>query len=234
MQPADRIRLRHMLDAVREARGFAHGRTRKDLDEDRQLALSLVKLIEIVGEASLKLSDQARAELPNLPWPDIAGMRHRLIHAYHDIDFDRVWDTVIDDLPPLIEELRTPKGPPAPGGRRFLRATHTLGGRSGGHNLSRRRSKAASIRSTAAAGVSCSQILSTSQPTSRRERFTRASRDLLSQIFCDQNRSFLAGTVPCIGHPCQKQPSIYTASLQRENTMSARDRELFTGFVSTR
>lgn len=106
MQQADRIRLRHMLDAAREAHTYAQGRTRRDLDEDRQLALSLVKLIEIVGEASLKLSDEARAELPDLPWPDIAGMRHRLIHAYYDIDFDRVWDTVLDDLPPLVERLQ--------------------------------------------------------------------------------------------------------------------------------
>jgi len=36
----------------------------------------------------------------------IVTMRNRLIHAYFDIDLDRVWDTVIDDLPPLIHELK--------------------------------------------------------------------------------------------------------------------------------
>lgn len=79
MQPADRVRLRHMLDAAREARAFVEGRARQDLDEDRQLALSLVKLIEIIGEAATSLSDQTRREIPDLPWPDMIGMRHRLI-----------------------------------------------------------------------------------------------------------------------------------------------------------
>ena len=42
---------------------------------------------------------------PDIPWPLIVGMRNRLIHAYFDIDLDRVWDTVKDDLPPLIDQL---------------------------------------------------------------------------------------------------------------------------------
>jgi len=62
---------------------------------------------DIIGEAATKISASTRAELNHLPWTDIAGMRHRLIHAYHDIDFDRVWDTVIDDLPPLVESIES-------------------------------------------------------------------------------------------------------------------------------
>ena len=110
MRLDDRIRLRHMLDAAKEAQSFAFGRTRKDLREDRQLALSFVKLLEIIGEAATKIGDSTRSELPDLPWPEIAGMRHRLIHAYHDIDFDRVWDTVIDDLPALVKSIEAVLG----------------------------------------------------------------------------------------------------------------------------
>jgi uncharacterized protein with HEPN domain len=40
-----------------------------------------------------------------LPWANIIGMRNRLIHVYFDIDLDRVWDTVTDNLPPLIASL---------------------------------------------------------------------------------------------------------------------------------
>ncbi len=42
---------------------------------------------------------------PDVPWAQIVGMRNRLIHAYFDVDVDRVWDTVVDDLPPLIKQL---------------------------------------------------------------------------------------------------------------------------------
>jgi uncharacterized protein with HEPN domain len=42
---------------------------------------------------------------PSLPWLDVIGMRNRLIHAYFDVDLDRVWDTLTADLPPLTTEL---------------------------------------------------------------------------------------------------------------------------------
>jgi uncharacterized protein with HEPN domain len=52
MRNEDRIRLQHMLDAARDALGFAEGRTRQDLDSDRQLVLAVVKCAEIIGEAA--------------------------------------------------------------------------------------------------------------------------------------------------------------------------------------
>lgn len=105
MQPNDVVRLRHMLDAASEAVAFAAGKSRSDLDEDRMLALSIVKSIEIIGEAASKISDEARRESPAIPWQDIISMRNRLIHAYFDINLDIVWDTVTEELPRLLNEL---------------------------------------------------------------------------------------------------------------------------------
>ena len=105
MRPDDLVRVRHMLDAAREAREFARGRQRSDLDEDRQLVLATVKSIEIVGEAAARVSDETQAAHPTIPWAAAVGMRNRLVHAYFDIDHDRVWDTIADDLPPLIAQL---------------------------------------------------------------------------------------------------------------------------------
>jgi uncharacterized protein with HEPN domain len=56
MHKDDKIRLRHMLDAAREARSFIQGQSRKDLDLSRMLVLALVKDIEIVGEAGARVS----------------------------------------------------------------------------------------------------------------------------------------------------------------------------------
>jgi uncharacterized protein with HEPN domain len=105
MHKDDAIRLRHMLDAAHEAIEFAQGRTRVDLNGDRKLVLALVKDIEIIGEAAYQVSQTARDQLPGIPWDDIIGMRHRLVHAYFDINLDILWRTVQDDLPPLIAEL---------------------------------------------------------------------------------------------------------------------------------
>jgi uncharacterized protein with HEPN domain len=105
MLKADLIRLRHMLDAAKEAISFAKNKNRNDLYTDRMLALSIIKSIEIIGEAASTATKQFRNKHKEIPWANIVAMRNRLIHVYFDIDLDRVWDTVIDDLPPLITAL---------------------------------------------------------------------------------------------------------------------------------
>ncbi len=105
MQPDDDIRLRHMLDSAREASDFATGRSRTDLDDDRMLALAIIKSIEIIGEAASKISEACRLENGNIPWRDIIGMRNRLSHGYFDINLDIVWETVQTDIPHIIKLL---------------------------------------------------------------------------------------------------------------------------------
>jgi uncharacterized protein with HEPN domain len=95
-----------MLDAACEAVDFARERTRGDLTIDRKLVLALVKDIEIIGEAAYRTSQASRKKLPGIPWEDIIGMRHRLVHAYFDVNLDVLWRTVQKDLPPLISELQ--------------------------------------------------------------------------------------------------------------------------------
>lgn len=101
----DAIRLQHMLDAAQEAMEFARGRPRSDLNHNRMLVLSLVKAIEIIGEAAFRMSPETRSQIHDVPWEAIIGMRHRLVHAYFDINLDILWRTVTDELPALIEVL---------------------------------------------------------------------------------------------------------------------------------
>jgi len=75
MRDEDLIRLRHILDAASEARSFVKGRSRSDLDDDRQLAWALVKAVEIIGEAAYQIQEASRAEVRDVPWEDIIGMR---------------------------------------------------------------------------------------------------------------------------------------------------------------
>ena len=107
MNESDIIRLRHMLDAAREALSFVAGRNSEDLGRDRMLVLALVKEIEIIGEAASRISDESRKALPRIPWPKIIAMRNRLIHAYADVDLSIVWDTLTGALPDLLRELET-------------------------------------------------------------------------------------------------------------------------------
>ncbi len=106
-QHDDDVRLRHMLDAARQAVAFARGRQRPDLDRDVQLALALIRLVEIIGEAAKNVSPETESRVP---WRAIAGTRDRLAHASFDVDLDRRWQIVHVDLPPLMQAIEATLG----------------------------------------------------------------------------------------------------------------------------
>jgi uncharacterized protein with HEPN domain len=109
-QHDDGIPLRHMLDHALEAVEMLRGQERDDLKRDRILQLALVRLVEIVGEAATRVSQEGQARWPAIPWPQARGMRNRLIHGYDKVDLDVLWDTIQDDLPALIVQLREALG----------------------------------------------------------------------------------------------------------------------------
>jgi uncharacterized protein with HEPN domain len=106
MNPRDRVRLQHLADALNSAIRFVQGRERSDLDADEMLLFALVRAVEIVGEAASQVTAETRAQLPDLPWNSMVGMRNRLVHAYFDINRDILWTTVTEAAPPLVERLK--------------------------------------------------------------------------------------------------------------------------------
>lgn len=105
--PTDNIavRLRHMLDAAREAVGFCGGRTRADLGSDEVLALALQRLLVIIGEAAGRVPAEYREREKVIPWDDFVTICDRLIEEYANVDLDVVWNTVTARLPGVIREL---------------------------------------------------------------------------------------------------------------------------------
>ena len=106
MQEADLIRLKHILDASVEIQSFIKDKTQEEFKQDRKLHLSVVHLLEIIGEAGNQISEEVKEQYVDIPWKRIVGMRNRLIHGYFDIDLAIVWKTATEDIPPLIEEIK--------------------------------------------------------------------------------------------------------------------------------
>lgn len=109
--------MRHMRDHAREATAMVRGRERAELDNDRQLQLSVVRLIEIVGEAANRVSRETQREYPQVAWREAVTVRNRVIHGYDLIDLDVVWEIVTSDLPVLAEALDRILAGAADGGR---------------------------------------------------------------------------------------------------------------------
>jgi uncharacterized protein with HEPN domain len=106
MNPHDRVRLRHMADAIGAAMRFTSGRARGDLDTDEMLLFALVRAVELVGEAAARVTDETRSQMPDLPWAAIVGMRNTLVHGYFDINRDILWNTVTEAIPPVAQRLQ--------------------------------------------------------------------------------------------------------------------------------
>jgi len=101
MENKDVIRFKHMFDSVNAILVFINGKTRKHLTTDRMFSNAVVRELEILGEAANNISKNTQKLFPELPWKQMITMRNTLIHAYFDVDYNIIWETVNNDLPPL-------------------------------------------------------------------------------------------------------------------------------------
>lgn len=97
----DQVYLEHILGAIAKIEGFVVGISRNDFDQSELIQDAIIRNIEIIGEATKKISKSFTQNHPEVPWSSMAGMRDKLIHDYLDVDLDVVWKTVEVDMPLL-------------------------------------------------------------------------------------------------------------------------------------
>ena len=102
---ADTLRLRDMLDAAQAAIRVLGDHTADELENAEVLSLAVPHAVEIVGEAASRVSRPFCEAHPEIAWSAVTGMRHRIVHDYFAVDYQRLWDTVHNDLPLLIAQL---------------------------------------------------------------------------------------------------------------------------------
>lgn len=100
-------RLRDMIDYSQEAIVLLGPMTAEQMVADRRTFLAVSRCVEIVGEAGWKLSDKLKHAHTAIPWPLIAGMRHRLVHDYGRVDSSVVHKVITQHLPTLIVQVQT-------------------------------------------------------------------------------------------------------------------------------
>jgi uncharacterized protein with HEPN domain len=103
----DRARLLDISDAIEKIERYS-GISEDAFAQDELIQTWMVYHLQIIGEAVTQLSQEFRAQHPEVPWRAIAAMRHALVHAYFRVDLDEVWSVVRNDLPGLrvrVQEL---------------------------------------------------------------------------------------------------------------------------------
>jgi len=105
MRRDDSVYLRHILDAIAKVEVYLGGQGEMAFSQNTLLQDGVIRQIEIIGEATKRLSQQLRAKYGRIPWQDIAGMRDKLVHDYFGVDIGQVWLTATEDLPLLKVEV---------------------------------------------------------------------------------------------------------------------------------
>jgi uncharacterized protein with HEPN domain len=94
-----------ILESARTALDYVRGKSWDKFKKDSLLQDAVVRRLEIMGEASGRVSAETQKKYRHLPWQAMKGTRNRVIHEYDSIDLDVIWDIIENDLPFLVREL---------------------------------------------------------------------------------------------------------------------------------
>lgn len=95
-----------MVHAIETAQKLSAGLNEAEFLDDMRTQWAVYSQIVILGEAAGRIDRMFQKAHHGIPWANIIGMRHRLVHAYDSVDWARVWKTLSNDLPPLLRQLK--------------------------------------------------------------------------------------------------------------------------------
>ena len=95
------LSLRDILDSIDRIVQFVHGMDFEAFREDPKTIAAVERKLMLISEAAVRLGDDAERLCPGLPWRNVRGIGNWLRHRYDRVDVETVWNTVVDDLPPL-------------------------------------------------------------------------------------------------------------------------------------
>ena len=101
----DQVYLHHIRDAIARIQTYVEGLTQADFLDTPIVQDAVIHQIQVIGEAARRVSASFQAKSPAVPWRNIVGMRHKLVHDYMSVDLEAVWTTVQKDIPALRAEL---------------------------------------------------------------------------------------------------------------------------------
>ena len=102
----DPARIQHILEAIENINCFMDNKNLDSLKSDKMLYFAVVKNIEIIGEASYKLTNEFKERHSSIPWKQIEKMRHVLVHGYYSISPSLLYNVFTEDIPILHQYIK--------------------------------------------------------------------------------------------------------------------------------
>ena len=105
MKKDTKILLEHILDSINLIEEYVKGKDKFDFLKSKQLQDSVIRRIEIIGEAIKNIPNDIKETYTTIPWKNITGMRDILIHQYFGVDLNLTWKVIEEDLPELKNQI---------------------------------------------------------------------------------------------------------------------------------
>lgn len=101
-----KYRIRHILDAIDRIEAYTADLDAEGLAEHHMALDAVIRNFQVIGEAARKVPKEIQQAHSEIPWSDMQKMRHVVVHDYDNVNISTLWDTIRNDLPPIVEPLK--------------------------------------------------------------------------------------------------------------------------------
>jgi uncharacterized protein with HEPN domain len=103
----DKEYLGDVQEAVQRIISYTSGLSYEQFLKDARTQDAVIRNLQIIGEASKKLSIRLKQTFPKIPWKEMSGIRDKIVHDYFGINYDIVWNVSKNELPVLLNEIES-------------------------------------------------------------------------------------------------------------------------------
>ena len=107
MKRDSRLYLDDIFDAIEKIENYVEGLSFEEFSADSKTIDAIVRNLEIIGEATKRVSEETKAKYSEIPWKLMAGTRDKLIHEYFGVNLQTLWKSVREDLPPVKQAIKS-------------------------------------------------------------------------------------------------------------------------------
>lgn len=106
MKRSQKLFINDIIEGIEDIQEFIKDKNYEMFINDKIVINAVIRKIEVIGEAAKNINNKIKENNPDIPWKKLAQMRDKVIHGYFGVDNNVIWETIINDMPPILKPLK--------------------------------------------------------------------------------------------------------------------------------